>query len=74
MRQVTVKWTGGSAQPGLSGEFRGTIISHDDDSSVEGFYVITDNGTPKTPRPMKLAWNPKTPKQLKVSSGFTLTR
>lgn len=73
-RMVTAKWTGGSGQPNLSGEFRGTIISHDDDSSVEGFYVITDNGKKKKPRAMKLFWNPKTPDQLRVSTGFTLTR
>jgi hypothetical protein len=73
-RLVMVKWTGGSAQPNLSGEFRGTIISHDDDSSVEGFYVITDNGTKRKPRAMKLFWSPKTPASLRTSTGFTLTR
>lgn len=74
VRRVTVKWTGGSAQPNLRGEFRGTIISHDDDSSVEGFYVITDNGTKGSPRAMKLFWSPQTPASIRSSTGFTLTR
>ena len=74
-RLVTATWTGGSAQPGLHGEFRGTLISHDaDSSSIEGFYVITNNGTTTAPRAMKLRWNPKTPNELKVSTGFTLAR
>ena len=73
-RIVTLKWTGGPAQPDMSGEFRGTIISHDNDSSVEGFFVITSNGAKQKPRALKLSWNPKTPDQLRTSTGFTLKR
>ena len=68
VRRVRVTWTGGAGQPKLRGEFRGTLISHDDDTTVEGFYVITDNGTPKKPAAMKLSWNPKNPDELRVSS------
>lgn len=77
VRQVKVSWTGGAGQPKLRGEFRGTLISHDDDTTVEGFYTITGNGTPKKPAAMKLSWNPKTPNELKVSGPggtFTLAR
>jgi hypothetical protein len=77
VRQVKVTWTGGADQPKLRGEFRGTLISYDDDTTVEGFYVITGNGTPKKPAAMKLSWKPKTPNELRVSGPggtFTLAR
>lgn len=73
-RLITATWTGGTERSDLRGEFRGTLISHDADSSIEGFYAITSNGTTKTPRAMKLFWNPKKPNELRVSTGFTLTR
>jgi hypothetical protein len=77
VRRVRATWTGGAGQPELRGEFRGTLISHDDDTTVEGFYVITDNGTPRKPAAMKLSWKPKTPNELRVSGPggtFTLAR
>lgn len=73
-RSVTVKWTGGSTQPKAKGEFRGTIISHDKESSIKGFYVSINNGVATSPRAMTLSWNPKTPDQLRSSTGFTLKR
>ena len=77
LRQVSVTWTGSSGQPNLRGEFRGTLISHDDHATVEGFYVITDGGTPRKAAAMKLSWNPKTRNELRVSGPggtFTLAR
>ena len=78
LRQVTVTWTGGAGgRPNLRGEFRGTLISHDDHTTVEGFYVITDGGTPRKAAAMKLSWNPKTRNELRVSGPggtFTLAR
>ena len=73
-RLITVKWTGGSGQPDLTGEFRGTIVSHDADSTIEGFYVTTQNGVSTTPRAMSFTWNPATPNSLASSNGFNLTR
>ncbi|MDP1720297.1 MAG: hypothetical protein Q8L08_04780 [Candidatus Nanopelagicaceae bacterium] len=73
-RSVIVKWTGGSTQPKAKGEFRGTIISHDKDSSIKGFYVNTNNGVTTSPQAMTFSWNPKKPDQLRSSTGFTLKR
>lgn len=73
-RNVNVKWSGGSAQPGLTGEFRGTLISHDKDSTIQGFYVTTQNGASTNPRAMSFAWSPATPTSLKSSNGFSLIR
>ncbi|MDP1706860.1 MAG: hypothetical protein Q8L36_03525, partial [bacterium] len=53
---------------------RGTIISHDKDSSIKGFYVNTHNGVTTSPRAMTLSWNPKKPGQLRSSTGFILKR
>ena len=77
VRKVKVTWSGGAPQPSLRGEFRGTLISHDDNTTVKGFYVVTDGGRPKKPAAMKLSWNPKTPNELRVSGPggtFTLAR
>lgn len=73
-RRVTAKWTGGAGQASLKGEFRGTIVSHDADSSIEGFYVITGGAAQAKPRPMTLVWSPKAPDRLRVSTGFALQR
>ncbi len=74
LRSVTVKWTGGTTQPNVNGEFRGTLISHDKDSTVQGFYVSTTNGVSTTPRAMSFTWSPATPNNLVSSNGFNLTR
>lgn len=76
-RQITITWSGGAGQPNLRGEFRGTLISHDDDTTVAGFYIITGIGTPRKPAAMKLSWKPKIPNELRVSipgGTFTLAR
>ncbi len=74
LRTVTMKWTGGTSQPDLTGEFRGTIISHDKDSTIKGFYVTTQNGVSTTPSAMNFTWSPASPKDLATSNGLTLTR
>jgi hypothetical protein len=77
IRQVKVAWSGGAGQPNLRGEFRGTLISNDDDTTVKGFYVVTDSGRPKRPAAMRLSWTPKTPNELRVTGPggtFALAR
>lgn len=73
-RFVGIRWTAGSSQPGTTGEFHGTIISHDKESIVQGFYINTSNGVAATPRTMSLTWSPKNPDELRSSTGFTLKR
>jgi len=73
-RLVTATWSGDLAHPNLHGEFQGTVISRDGNSTIEGFFIVTKNGVANAPQKMKLVWNPKTPSSLKVSTGFTLTR
>jgi hypothetical protein len=73
-RRVTARWSGGSAAPNVTAEFRGMIISHDDSSSVKGFYVVTTDGVAAKARPMTLSWSPKLPDEIRVSTGFTLKR
>lgn len=73
-RFVGIRWTGGTSQPDTVGEFHGTIISHDKDSTIQGFYVTTNKGVPAAPRAMSLTWNPKYPDDLQVSTGFKLER
>ncbi len=43
-RTVKAAWRGGTGQPGLRGEFRGTLISRDQDTVIRGFVQITRNG------------------------------
>lgn len=73
-RFVGIRWTGGSSQPDTVGEFHGTIISHDKDSTIKGFYISTSKGVSTEPRAMSLTWNPKYPDELQVSTGFKLKR
>lgn len=73
-RRVTAKWSGGSAAPNVTGEFRGMLISHDDNSSIKGFYIVTTDGVAGKARPMTLTWSPKLPDEIRVSTGFTLKR
>ncbi len=44
-RTVKASWRGGANSPNLRGEFRGTLISRDDDSIVKGYAKITNGGT-----------------------------
>jgi hypothetical protein len=73
-RRVDARWSGGRAAPNVTGEFRGTLISYDDSSSIKGYYVVTTDGVPSKVRPMTLYWSPKLPNELRVSTGFTLKR
>jgi hypothetical protein len=47
LRMVKAAWRGGTGQPGLRGEFRGTLISRDQDTVIRGFVQITRNGETK---------------------------
>jgi len=73
-RFVGIRWTGGANQPDTTGEFHGTIISHDKDSTIQGFYISTSKGVSTEPRAMSLTWSPKNPDELRSSTGFTLKR
>lgn len=44
LRSVKASWRGGTEQPDLRGEFKGTLITRDDDSIVKGFAKITQGG------------------------------
>lgn len=66
-RTVKALWRGGRGHGTLRGEFRGTIVSRDNDSAIQGFVRITEKGKPTISNlPMTMTWNPKRPKQIKV--------
>ena len=71
-RLVTATWSSTSA-PTVQFVFRGTVISHDNDSTIEGFYVAISNGMPNAARAMKFRWSPKTPDTMGVTSGSSST-
>lgn len=72
-RLITIRWTGGSGQPDATGEFHGTVISHDKDSTIEGFYISTTKGVSTSPRAMSFTWSPSKPDELVSNTHFTLT-
>jgi hypothetical protein len=43
-REVSALWRGGAGHPDLRGEFRGTLISRDQDTVIRGFAQITEDG------------------------------
>jgi len=47
LRTVKAAWRGGAGQPGLRGEFRGTLISRDQDTVIRGFVRLTRDGETK---------------------------
>ena len=69
LRVVTMTWSL-PAQPDFHGEFRGTLISRDQDSVVEGLARTTENTTTNQAE-MTFAVNPATPNELVVTSGGT---
>ncbi len=75
-RTVKAAWRGGRNHGTLRGEFRGTIVSRDNDCVIQGFVQITEKGKPGIMnRPMTMSWNPRRPQQLKVpapAGPFTL--
>jgi len=75
VRNVKASWKGGPAHPTLRGEFKGTLISRDDDSIVSGFVTVTEKGKPDIrSRPMRLSWDPDQPDRLVMSGpGGPLT-
>lgn len=73
-RFVIARWTGGPSAPNLSGEFRGTIISRDDDSRISGYARTTNDGVVSPFRKMNIYWSPKTPDELLLGTGLRLSR
>jgi hypothetical protein len=77
-RSVTATWTGGADDPEARSEFRGTIISRDQDSTIEGFEMCLKTGAQPAgrcwpediavlqPLPMKLGWDPTKPRELRI--------
>lgn len=43
-RMVSAVWRGGAGHPDVRGEFRGTLISRDQDTVIRGFAQITEDG------------------------------
>ena len=64
-----------NAASGLGGEFRGTLISYDNDAAVQGTARITQCGK-RTEADISLRYDPKDPDRLHVSGGVkdTLAR
>jgi hypothetical protein len=75
LRDVRASWRGGTAHPTLRGQFKGVLITRDDDSVVAGFATITETGKPEIRnRAMRLTWNPDQPDRLVMSGpGGPLT-
>jgi hypothetical protein len=74
-RTVTAIWKGGLSRPGLSGEFRGRLITRDQDSIVKGSTQITENGQTRA-GPMTFTYRPSNvaADELVVSgSGMSVT-
>lgn len=71
-RLITIRWTGGSGQPDTTGEFHGTVVSHDKNSTIEGFYISATKGVSTSPRAMSFTWSPSKSDVLLSSTGFTL--
>lgn len=59
IRRVNAVWRGGAGQPNLRGEFRGTLISRDQDTVIRGFAQMTQSGEIKTGA-MSLLFDPGT--------------
>jgi hypothetical protein len=73
-RSVIATWTGPEGSD-YSGEFRGTLISHDAWHTVDGFYVVYDKGVPRcnAPVPSSWRWEPGNRNQLTVRGPGSLT-
>ena len=73
-RTVTARWDGGSTAPDLTGEFRGTLISHDAWHTVDGFFVLYDKGVPRCqPVPSSWRWEPGSRNRLAINGPGSLT-
>lgn len=59
-RAVRMTWRGTGSHKNLRGEFRGTLISRDDDSVIQGFAKVTEKGK-TTIKPMNVRWDPDKP-------------
>ncbi len=65
LRSVSGTWRIGSEKNLTTGEFRGTLISRDQDSLVKGFTKVTKGDTTRI-RPMSLTADPDTPNEIAV--------
>jgi len=76
VRSVTGSWQSGTGDNLLKGEFRGTLISRDQDSIVKGYAKVTKGGTTAI-RPMSFTVDPDTPNRIEAAGlglAGTLTR
>jgi hypothetical protein len=77
-RTVKAAWRGGRGHGTLRGEFRGTIVSRDNDCVIQGFVQITEKSKPSIMnQPLSMTWTEKRPDQLKVpapAGPFTLVK
>lgn len=68
LRYVRMKWSGGSAAPGVRGEFRGTLIGKaKGTATIKGHAMITNAAGATTLHPMSFPYNPKKPNTLVIS-------
>jgi hypothetical protein len=65
LRHVTGTWRVGSGEDLVRGEFRGTVISRDQDSIVKGHTKVT-KGDNTVIRPMTITVDPDTPNEIAV--------
>ena len=65
LRSVNGTWRSGSGKDLVTGQFRGTLISRDQDSLVKGFTKVTKGETTRI-RPMSITVNPDTPNTIAV--------
>jgi hypothetical protein len=75
IRTVKAAWRGGAGHPNLRGEFRGTLISRDQDTVIRGFAQITENEETKIGA-MSLLFDPGTvlaDKIVVLGPGMTAT-
>ncbi len=64
-RHVTGSWHSGTGDAAVQGEFRGTVISRDQDSVVKGYAKVTKAGNTVI-RPMSMTVDPDTPNQIGI--------
>lgn len=65
LRNVKGTWRSGSGEDLVKGEFRGTLISRDQDSIIKGFAKVTKGDTTVI-RPMSITVDPDTPNVIAV--------
>ena len=71
-RAVKASWRGDSQQPDLRGEFQGTLITHDGESTVEGFGKIMNAGKTRRGR-MRFSLKVKNLDRIRVTGLVNLS-